>query len=143
MKPSIAFAAIIGLLLLDGILNSVWADDYRLHFSTLLASDHHTSGDYNERHHGIGLTWVDRHTHNSHTVMYFENSKYGESFAYQYGWHWKSWGPVRLGGAVAAATGYENPIVVAPFITLSFGPITTQHLPGAVSAFGFLIPLEA
>lgn len=112
----------------------------------LLTSDHYTDGDYNEDHHGIGITMHEPgDSPYSHTMMLYENSNYNNSMSYGLHRKFGCASIVCFGGAIVAATGYEGglggTIAVAPFFTISIGPFRSMHLPGVVSGYGLEIPL--
>lgn len=127
------------------VLSSAQAVD--LDLTLLLESHHYTERggdrDWNEDHHGVGIT-IHENKKFFHTIMAYENSLGRDSVSYMVTRKIGCKGIVCFGGAFAVASGYNGPggLAAAPFLVISFGPVKTLHLPGAVSAYGLSIPIR-
>lgn len=148
---AILHCQVIALVLLVSLIFAPCrADDtWSTHLNFLVASDHHAgTKEYNERHEGIGLTFINRKTHLSVTGMTYINSYNERSEALVFGQPIKCWPFVCFGWGMMGATGYKTAnVIVAPYLSLTVGAkrspkLYHKYVPGSVSAYGLTLPIE-
>ena len=134
------FLVFVAIIWLCVIIGDARANEWAI--NTMLFSDHHHSGDYNEVHKGFGLSYM--HDDQIYSVLRYRNSKNNMSTMLSVGKTvWKH-NNVNLAVNVGAATGYSSEFewVPAPVLTFNYQYITFYHIPLVVTAFGLTFPIE-
>ena len=133
MKP---LRYIIFILLMVAFFSYAYAD---VRLNTLAFSKHHSNHDYNESHHGLGISYT---TDKEWTFgyMHYRNSFGDASNIYYVARDLYQIGDVNLGAGGGLVTGYDFP--AGAWVSARYKWLVISHVPFAVTTIGLSIPLN-
>jgi len=134
----LVFVAIIWLCV---IITDARADEWAI--NTMLFSEHHRSGDYNEVHKGFGISYTT--DDNIFGVLRYRNSNDDMTTMLSIGRpFWQHSNGANLAFHAGLASGYSDKFewVPAPVLTFNYKYITFYHIPLVVTAFGLTFRIE-